>query len=107
MTVIQEPFDAWESPRPRLGLGVVLLVLYWLGAALSAARAYELAFHRYQPSGVLPGADNAFALTVARDAGLWAATLTAGGALLLFLTILMLHQVGDRLLWAARRRRSA
>ncbi|MDB5418748.1 MAG: hypothetical protein JWP50_2167 [Phenylobacterium sp.] len=107
MTAIREPFDAWEPPRPRLGPGVIMLAIYWLGAALSAARAYELAFHRYQPLGAPAGADNGFALTVARDAGLWAATATAGGAFLLFLAILMLRQVGGRLLWAARSRRSA
>jgi hypothetical protein len=108
MTVVREPFDLWEPPKPRLTRDVLLLGLYGLGAALLAARSYELAFRRYQPAhGVLPGADHSLALTVARDAGLWAASATAAGALLLLLLILALRQIGGRLLRGAQARRMA
>ena len=75
MSVAREPLEAWGSFRPRLSVGGTLVLLYWLGATLLAARAYELGFHRYQPR--VRGADSEMLLTLARDAGLWGACATA------------------------------
>lgn len=104
MSLAREPLEVWEAERPRasrsLGFGALLTALYWLGAALAAGRAYELGYHRYDPRTF--AADNPLAMTLARDAGLWAATATAAAALILFLAVLGVAQAAGRLLRARR-----
>lgn len=95
MSVAREPLEAWGSFRPRLSVGGTLVLLYWLGATLLAARAYELGFHRYQPR--VRGADSEMLLTLARDAGLWGACATAAAAFVVFLGLLALRGLGERL----------
>ncbi|HEV2531230.1 hypothetical protein [Phenylobacterium sp.] len=98
MSVAREPYTEWAPVPWRPGLGAAATALYWLAAALFAARAYDLGFHRYEPNGSLfSGAGDKFALLVARDAGLWAATATAAAALALFLVILAFREAAARL----------
>lgn len=93
MSLAREPWSLEAAP-PRLEQ--LLTGLYVLGAGLATARAYAAAFHRYAPDGAaLSG--QALSHTLARDAGLWAATVTAAGAFILFLTILAARQAWVRL----------
>jgi hypothetical protein len=105
MSLAREPFAPWAPGPWRLSPGAALCGLYWLAAALLAARAYDLGFHRYAPNGSLfSGGGDRFARLVARDAGLWDATATAAGALVLFLAILALREAARRVAWRFVRR---
>jgi hypothetical protein len=99
MSLARESLEAFEPAGRRLGPGVLLAGAYWLAAALASARAYAVAFHRYEPG---MGTDP-LALTVAQDAGLWAATATVAAAFILFLALLALSQAAGRILRVGRR----
>ena len=97
MSVAREPLETWDPFRPRLSLGWTFAISYWLGASLLAARAYELGFHRYLPRDGGAGGGNEMLLTLARDAGLWGASATAATAFGLFLGLLALRRLSERL----------
>lgn len=96
MSVARDPLEAWEPYRPRLSIAGALAAAYWLGALLLAARAYDLGFHRYQPRGA--ATDNGLMLALARDAGLWRAALIVAAAFLIFLSLLAVRWLGERLI---------
>lgn len=103
MSLAREPTENWTFGRPRLSAGLIWAAVYGVAAVLASLRAYEIGYARYAPSAAQAGVDT-LAFTVARDAGLSAATATAAAAFILFLAILGLRQAGARLLRGGQRR---
>jgi len=96
MSVARESLEIWEPFRPRLSIAGTLAGAYWLAALALSMRAYDAGFHHFLPRGT--AADNEVLLTLAHDAGLWQAALTATAAFGLFLALLALRWLGERLI---------